>query len=50
MLRRENDGFYLVTPVEKVLIDVEESSFIAVAMTREGVGPSQRVRYHQCGR
>lgn len=45
VLRRENDGFYLVTPVEKVLIDVEGEPFIAVAMTREGVGPSQRLTF-----
>jgi len=45
VLRRENDGFYLVTPVEKVPIDVEGEPFVAVAMTREGEGPSQRLTF-----
>jgi len=45
VLRREEDGFYLVTPVEKVPIEVEGEPFIAVAMTREGDGPDQRLTF-----
>ena len=45
VLRREDDGFYLVTPVEKVPIEVEGEPFIAVEMTREGTGPDQRLSF-----
>lgn len=44
VLRREDDGrFYLVTPVEKVLIEVEDAPFLAVAMERNGEGREQRL-------
>ena len=33
ILRKENDGYFLVTPVEKVGIAVEDVPFIAVEMT-----------------
>ncbi|MHA1517371.1 MAG: DUF1285 domain-containing protein [Alphaproteobacteria bacterium] len=45
VLRREEDGFYLVTPVEKVPIEVEAEPFIAVSMTREGTGPDQLLTF-----
>lgn len=45
VLRREEDGFYLVTPVEKVPIEVEGEPFIAVAMTRKGEGSDQRLTF-----
>ena len=45
VLRREDDGFYLVTPVEKVPIAVEGEPFIAVEMTREGSGRDQRLTF-----
>ena len=45
VLRREDDGFYLVTPVEKVPIKVEGEPFIAVTLTREGEGPDQRLTF-----
>jgi hypothetical protein len=45
VLRREEDGFYLVTPVEKVPIAVEGEPFIAVELTREGEGPEQRLTF-----
>jgi hypothetical protein len=35
ILRREDDAYYLVTPVEKVGITVEDVPFIAVEMTAE---------------
>lgn len=43
VLRREEDGFYLVTPVEKVPIEVEGEPFIAVAMACTGEGRDQRL-------
>ncbi|WP_245409359.1 DUF1285 domain-containing protein [Methyloceanibacter sp. wino2] len=45
VLRREDDGFYLVTPVEKVPIEVEGEPFIAISMTRDGEGPDQRLTF-----
>lgn len=45
VLRREDDGFYLVTPVEKVPIAVEGEPFIAVEMTRDGEGRDQRLSF-----
>ncbi|WP_083240236.1 DUF1285 domain-containing protein [Methyloceanibacter methanicus] len=45
VLRREEDGFYLVTPVEKVPIEVEGEPFIAVAMSRDGEGADQRLTF-----
>ena len=35
ILRREDDSYFLVTPVEKVGITVEDVPFIAVEMTQE---------------
>jgi hypothetical protein len=43
VLRREGDDYYLVTPVEKVRIDVEGLPFVAVAMERKGNGKAQRL-------
>lgn len=45
VLRREDDGYYLVTPVEKVPIEVEGLPFIAVEMEREGSGKKQRLTF-----
>jgi uncharacterized protein len=46
VLRREDDGrYYLVTPVEKVPIEVEEMPFIAVEITREGNGQAQDLTF-----
>jgi hypothetical protein len=36
VLRKDPDGFHLVTPVEKLRITVEDAPFIAVSMTRAG--------------
>lgn len=36
VLRRDPDGVYLVTPVEKLKIVVEDAPFVAVGMEREG--------------
>ena len=46
VLRRESDGRHvLVTPVEKLDIEVEGTAFRAVAMTREGEGHDQRLGF-----
>jgi hypothetical protein len=45
VLRREEDGYYLVTPVEKVPIDVEGLPFVAVEMTRQGKGKTQALHF-----
>ncbi|MDP1632331.1 MAG: DUF1285 domain-containing protein [Caulobacter sp.] len=36
VLRKDPDGFHLVTPVEKMKIEVEDAPFIAVRVDREG--------------
>ena len=44
VLRREPDGSHvLVTPVEKLTIDVDVTPFRAVAMTSEGAGEQRRI-------
>ncbi|HLC08823.1 MAG TPA: DUF1285 domain-containing protein [Methyloceanibacter sp.] len=45
VLRREADGYYLVTPVEKVPIEVEDAPFLAVAMEVTGEGEAQTLRF-----
>lgn len=43
VLRREGDDYFLVTPVEKMQITVEDAPFVAVLMRREGEGKSQKL-------
>ncbi|ODA66982.1 hypothetical protein A7A08_02279 [Methyloligella halotolerans] len=46
VLRKEEDGIhYLVTPVEKVSVEVEDSPFVAVAMDVTGEGADQTLRF-----
>lgn len=46
VLRREPDGSHvLVTPVEKLAIDVDRTAFRAVAMTSEGQGEQRRIAF-----
>jgi len=46
ILRREPDGAHvLVTPVEKLTIDVESTAFKAVEMRSEGQGRSRRIAF-----
>ena len=46
VLRLEEDGrYYLVTPVEKVPIEVENLPFVAVEMWREGSGETQALSF-----
>jgi hypothetical protein len=46
VLRRDDDGkTYLVTPVEKVGIRVEDAPFVAVEMAVEGEGAAQKLTF-----
>ena len=45
VLRREDDGYWLVTPVERGRIEVDDAPFTAVEMTVEGQGPDQRLTF-----
>lgn len=45
ILKREGDAYFLVTPVEKVGIRVEDAPFVAVDFTVEGEGPGQVLRF-----
>jgi len=46
ILRREADGAHvLVTPVEKLVIEVEEAPFVAVEMKSEGEGKSRMLAF-----
>lgn len=46
ILRREPDGGYvLVTPGEKLDIDVEDAPFVAVELKSEGAGPARRLAF-----
>lgn len=41
ILRKDGDDYFLVTPVEKVGITVDDAPFVAVDFTVEGAGESQ---------
>jgi hypothetical protein len=43
LLRKDEEGFMLVTPAEKLSIAVEDAPFLAVLLRIEGEGPSQRL-------
>lgn len=46
ILRREPDGRHvLVTPVEKLEIDVESTAFLAIGMRAEGEGRARRIAF-----
>ena len=49
ILRLEANGYYLVTPVEKMKILVEEVPFIAVDLDVRGSGEDKQLLQHQCG-
>ena len=44
ILRRDPDGHVLVTPVEKVSVEVEDAPFLAVEMQVEGLGEARALR------
>jgi hypothetical protein len=43
ILRKDPDGYHLVTPVEKMRISVEDVPFLAVLLNVEGEGEAQRL-------
>jgi hypothetical protein len=45
LLRKDDTGFVLVTPAEKLSIAVEDAPFIAVLLEAEGAGPSQQLHF-----
>lgn len=45
ILRREGDAYFLVTPVEKLAITVDDAPFQAVFMERDGEGDGQRLLF-----
>lgn len=45
IIRRDGDDYFLITPVEKVGIKVDDAPFIAVSLQVEGEGEGQRLRF-----
>ncbi len=45
ILRRDDDRYFLVTPVEKVGIRVDDAPFVAVDFDQEGSGHDQRLTF-----
>ena len=45
ILRRDGDEYFLVTPVEKVGIKVDDAPFVAVDFEASGTGPDQRLTF-----
>jgi uncharacterized protein len=45
ILKREGGRYFLVTPVEKVGITVDDAPFVAVDFTAEGEGPAQSLTF-----
>lgn len=45
IIRRDGDDYFLVTPVEKVGIRVDDAPFVAVMLDVEGQGESQVLRF-----
>jgi hypothetical protein len=45
ILRKDSDGYHLVTPAEKMRITVEDAPFLAVLLDVEGSGQSQRLTF-----
>jgi hypothetical protein len=45
ILRKDPDGYCLVTPAEKQLIDVEDAPFLAVDMEVKGAGTQQSLLF-----
>jgi len=45
IIRRDGDDYFLVTPVEKVGISVDDAPFVAVDFNAEGAGRDQRLTF-----
>ena len=46
ILKKEDGDYFLVTPVEKVGIQVEDAPFVAVDFTTAGTGAAQTLTFH----
>ncbi len=45
ILKKEDEKYFLVTPVEKMGIIVEDAPFVAVDFSVDGIGPDQEIRF-----
>lgn len=45
IIRRDGDDYFLITPVEKVGITVDDAPFVATLLTVEGEGETQVLRF-----
>lgn len=45
IIKREGDDYFLVTPVEKVRIIVDDAPFLAIDLETDGTGHNQRVTF-----
>jgi hypothetical protein len=45
IIRRDGDDYFLITPVEKVGIQVDDAPFVAVTLEVEGQGEGQLLRF-----
>ena len=45
IIRRDGDDYFLVTPVEKVGIQVDDAPFVAVTLRAEGAGAEQNLHF-----
>jgi hypothetical protein len=45
IIRRDGDDYFLITPVEKVGIKVDDAPFVAIAVDVEGEGEAQVLRF-----
>jgi uncharacterized protein len=45
VLRRDGDRFFLVTPAERLEIDVDDAPFVAVDMEAKGAGSAQEIAF-----
>ncbi|MCY1404752.1 hypothetical protein D9M71_199710 [compost metagenome] len=45
IIRRDGDDYFLITPVERVGIKVDDAPFVAVTLQVEGQGQAQRLRF-----
>ena len=45
LLRKDDEGFMLVTPAEKLSLEVEDAPFLAVAIEAEGEGERQSLLF-----
>ncbi|HSG90228.1 MAG TPA: DUF1285 domain-containing protein [Pseudomonadales bacterium] len=43
ILRRDGDQFFLVTPAEKLAIEVEDAPFVGILTEQDGTGDAQRL-------